>query len=61
MSQHNIIGSEAFEGHKIVQIRRYAPRGATWKTYAVSAMVGGTLLFASAAGIVYAAHNLLAR
>jgi hypothetical protein len=61
LSQHNIIGSEAFEGHKIVQIRRYAPRGATWKTYAVSAMVGGAMLFGLAAAIIYAAQNLLAR
>jgi hypothetical protein len=61
LSQHNIIGSEAFEGHKIVQIRRYPPRGATWKTYAVASMVGGGMLFALAAGAIYAAQNLLVR
>ena len=59
MSQHNIIGSEAFSGHKIVQIRRYPPRGATWRTYAISAMVGGGMLFAMAAAAIYAVQHLL--
>ena len=60
MSQHNIIGSEAFEGHKIVQIRRYPPRGATWKTYAVASMVGGGALCGLAAGAIYLAQHFLA-
>jgi hypothetical protein len=60
LSQHNIIGSEAFEGHKIVQIRRYPPRGATWKTYAIASMVGGGLMCALAATAIYFAQHLLA-
>jgi hypothetical protein len=59
LSQHNIIGSEAFSGHKIVQIRRYPPRGATWKTYAIASMVGGGMLCGLAAAAVYLAQSLL--
>ncbi len=61
MSQHNIIGSEAFDQHQVIQIRRYPPRGATWRTYAVSALIGGAALFALAAMIVYLAQTYLHR
>jgi hypothetical protein len=61
LSQHNIIGSEAFDTHQNIQIRRYPPRGATWRTYAVSALVGGAALFAVAAVLIYLAQTYLAR
>jgi hypothetical protein len=57
LSQHNIIGSEAFDTHRVVQIRRYPRRGATWRTYVIAAMVGGGCIFAAAAGMLYLANN----
>ncbi len=61
MSQHNIIGSEAFDTHQIIQIRRYPKRGATWGTYVIAAFVGGGLIFALAALALYLGHNLAGR
>jgi hypothetical protein len=58
MSQHNIVGSEAFDSTRPVQIRTFPRRGRHWRGYTVAAGAGGVLAFLLAGALAYFGHAL---
>ena len=56
MSQHNIVGSEAFDDARPVLIRTYRRRGRTLRGYLIAAVVGGVLAFVVVGMLAYFGH-----
>jgi hypothetical protein len=57
MSSHNIVGSEAFESHQLIHVRRYPRRGGTWRNYAIAAFIGGGATFGAAGLLIFLAQT----
>ena len=58
MSHHNIVGSEAFDNTRPVQIRTYPRRGRTWQGYLIAGGLGGGVAFLLAGLFAYFGHAL---
>ena len=53
MSQHNIVGSEAFDTERHVRIRAYPKRARNLRGYAIAAVFGVVLAFAIAGAVAW--------
>jgi hypothetical protein len=58
MSHHNIVGSEAFDQTRPVQIRTFPRRGRHWRGYTIAAVFGGIMAFLAAGLLAYFGHAL---